>query len=124
GPARSWVGRAPATADADGTVAAVADIDLADPALAAGPLAGSGRLIVEVIVPQRAPISACSRATVRVAPDDASGRVEGRAVELSTEVTLPRVWAAPVVALMRDEAEQRTYIRLRARVAEIQGVQV
>ena len=65
-PARSWIGRPAATAGADGTVAAVADIDLADPALAGGPLPGSGRLLVQVIVPRRAPIGPCSRAEARV----------------------------------------------------------
>ena len=123
-PARSWIGRAAATAHTDGTVAAVADIDLADPALAGGPLPGSGRLIVHVIVPRRAPIGPCSRAQVRVEPDDASERLEARPVELSTEIMLPRVWAAPVTALMFVETEQTAYIRLRERVAELQGVPV
>ena len=123
-PARSWIGRAAATAHSDGTVAAVADIDLADPALAGGPLPGSGRLIVHVIVPRRAPIGRCSRAQVRVERDDASERLEARPVVLSTEMMLPRVWAAPVTALMFEEAEQAAYIRLRERVAELQGVPV
>ena len=123
-PPRSWIGRAAATAHTDGTVAAVADIDLADPALAGGPLPGSGRLIVHVIVPRRAPIGPCSRAQVRVEPDDASERLEARPVELSTEIMLPRVWAAPVTALMFVESEQTAYIRLRERVAELQGVPV
>jgi hypothetical protein len=124
GSARSWIGRPAATAGADGTVAAVADIDLADPALAGGPLAGDGRLVVEVVVPRRAPIAACGRAQVRVEPEDASARVEARPVELSTEMMLPRVWAAPVTELMFQEAEQGAYIRLRERVAELQGVPV
>jgi len=124
GPARSWIGRPEATAHADGTVAVVADIDLADPALAGGPLPGDGRLIVEVIVPRRAPIGPCSRAQVRVEPDDLSARLEGLPVELSTEMMLPRVWAAPVTALMFAEPEQAAYIRLRERVAELQGVPV
>ena len=123
-PARSWIGRAAATAHSDGTVAAVADIDLADPALAGGPLPGSGRLIVHVIVPRRAPIGRCSRAQVRVERDDAGARLEARPVALSTEMMLPRVWAAPVTALMFEEAEQAAYIRLRERVAELQGVPV
>jgi hypothetical protein len=124
GPARSSIGRAAATAHGDGTVAAVADIDLADPALAGGPLPGSGRLIAQVIVPRRAPIGPCSRAHVRVEPDEFSERVEARPVELSTEMMLPRIWAAPVVALMFQETEQSAYIRLRERVAELQGVAV
>jgi hypothetical protein len=37
---------------------------------------------------------------------------------------LPRIWAAPVVALMFQETEQSAYIRLRERVAELQGVAV
>jgi len=123
-PVRSWIGRPAATAGADGTVAAVADIDLADPALAGGPLPGSGRLLVQVIVPRRAPIGRCSRAHVAVEPAGASARVEARPVELSTEMMLPRVWAAPVAALMFVEAEQNAYFRLRERVADLQGVAV
>jgi hypothetical protein len=124
GPARSWIGREAATAHGDGTVAAVADIDLSDPALAGGPLPGSGRLIAHVIVPRRAPIGPCTRAQVRVEPADTSERVEARSVDLSTEMMLPRVWAAPVTALMFAETEQAAYIRLRERVAELQGVPV
>jgi len=120
---RSRIGRPAATAQADGTVAGVADIDLADPALAVGPLAGSGRLVVRVIVPRRAPIAPCSRAAVGVEPDD-TARLAALAVELSTEMMLPRVWAAPVAALMFTEPEQGAYIRLRERVAELQGVPV
>ncbi len=88
------------------------------------PLPGSGRLIVNVIVPRRVPIGPCSRAQVRVEPDDTSERLEARPVELSTEMMLPRVWAAPVTALMFVETEQSAYIRLRERVAELQGVPV
>jgi hypothetical protein len=51
-------------------------------------------------------------------------RLETRAVELSTEMMLPRVWAAPVAVLMLDGEEQAAYIRLRERVAELQGVRV
>jgi uncharacterized protein DUF1963 len=124
GPARSRIGRPAATADAEGPVATVADIDLADPALAAGPLPGSGRLVAQVVVPRRPPIPSFSRADVRVEPDDGTPRDEALGVELSTELSLPRVWAAPVSALMFVEAEQNAYIRLRERVAELQGVQV
>ena len=123
-PARSWIGRPAATAGTDGTAAAVADIDLADPALAGGPLPGGGRLRVQVIVPRRAPIGRCSRAHVAVDPAGASARVEARPVALSTEMMLPRVWAAPVAALMFVEAEQAAYFRLRDRVADLQGVPV
>jgi hypothetical protein len=79
---------------------------------------------VRIIVPRRAPIGPCSPAAVRIEPGHATARVEARAVELSTEMTLPRVWAAPVAALMLEEAEQAAYIRLRRRVAELQGVAV
>jgi len=123
-PPRSWIGRPAATAGADGTAAAVADIDLADPALAGGALPGRGRLVVQLVIPRRVPIRPCSRAQVRVEPGDAPGRVEARPVELSTEMMLPRVWAAPVTALLFQEAEQSAYIRLRERVADLQGVPV
>jgi uncharacterized protein DUF1963 len=102
----------------------VAEIDLADPALPSGVLPPAGRLVVQVIVPRRAPLAACNRALVRVEPvSEAAGELaEAAAVELSTELMLPRVWAAPVRDLGLVETEQAAYIRLRERVAERQGV--
>jgi hypothetical protein len=123
-PARSWIGRPADTAHADGTIAAVADLELADAALAGGPLAGTGRMILQVIVPRRAPIGPCSRATVHIEPAGGSATYAALSVELSTEMMLPRVWAAPVAALMFTEPEMDAYIRLRERVAELQGVPV
>jgi hypothetical protein len=123
-PARSWIGRPADTAHADGTIAAVADVDLADAALADGPLAGSGRMILQVIVPRRAPIGPCSAARVHLEPGAGTGLYAAQPVELSTELMLPRVWAAPVAALMFNETEQVAYIRLRQRVADLQGVPV
>lgn len=122
----SRVGRAPATARRDGTIATVAEIDLADPALPAGVLPAAGRLVVQVIVPRRAPLGPCSRAQLRLEPAaETEGELdEALAVELSTELTLPRVWAAPVRSLGLVETEQAAYIRLRERVAERQGVEV
>ena len=124
GPDRPWIGRPPETARADGTLAAVAEIDLADPALAGGELAGAGRLVVMIPVPRGARIPPCSRAHVRVEPETLAEGAPGRSVHLSTELTLPRVWAAPVQALELDDAEHAAYVRLRQRVAELQGVPV
>jgi Domain of unknown function (DUF1963) len=121
GPNRSWIGRPIDAAPVDG-VAPVAEIDLADPALADGPLAGAGRLRLAVEVPPDAPLARCSRAQASVVPEPADA--PGRSVHLSTELTLPRVWAAPVQALALDDAGQDAYVRLRERVAELQGVTV
>jgi len=119
-PATSTVGRPEATADRDGTVATIAEIDLTDPALAAGALPDSGSLVVRIVVPRRSPLARCGRAQVSVAPGEPG--LEGLPVLLSTEVTLPRVWAAPVRALDLDDDEHERYVRLRERVAELQGV--
>jgi len=119
-PATSSIGRAEATAHRDGTVATVADIDLTDPALPAGVLPDSGRLVVRIVVPRRAAVARCGRAQVSVAPGGAAP--EGLPVLLSTEVTFPRVWATPVQALGLDDDEHERYVRLRERVAELQGV--
>ncbi len=119
-PATSTVGRAEATAQRDGTVATIAEIDLTDPALAGGALPDSGRLVVRIVVPRRSPVARCGRAQVSVAPGEPA--LEGLPVLLSTEVTLPRVWAAPVRALELDDDEHERYVRLRERVADLQGV--
>jgi uncharacterized protein DUF1963 len=103
-------------------VAPVAEIDLADPALADGPLARAGRLRVAIEVPPDAPPAPCGRARVSIEPEPSDA--PGRSVHLSTELTLPRVWAARVQALALDDAEQAAYGRLRERVAELQGVTV
>jgi Domain of unknown function (DUF1963) len=120
---RSWIGRPPeAGAPADGTAAPVAEIDLADDALAGGALAAAGRLVVQIAAPQGAPVPPCSRARLHVEPEADEQRPTGRTMHLSTELTLPRVWAAPVQALGLDDAEQQAYVRLRERVAGLQGV--
>ena len=121
-PDRSRIGRPAETARADGTLAAVADVDLADPALAGGALSGAGRLVVLIPVPRGAPVPRCGRAHVRVEPEILAAGTLGLPVHLSTALTLPRVWAAPVQALDLDDAEHAAYVRLRARVAELQGV--
>jgi hypothetical protein len=121
GPNRSWIGRPVDTVPVDG-LAPVAEIDLADPALAHGPLAGAGRLRVLVEVPPDAPLAPGRRAQVTVEPEPSDA--PGRSVHLSTELTLPRVWAAPVQALALDDAEHAAYVRVRERVAELQGVTV
>jgi hypothetical protein len=121
-PQRSWIGRPEDAAPADGTATPVADIDLADPALAGGSLSGTGRLVVLIAAPRQGPAPPCSRAQVRVELDPDAERPRGRSVHLSTELTLPRVWSAPVQALGLDDAEHAAYVRLRQRLAEVQGV--
>jgi hypothetical protein len=118
GPERSWLGR-PADAPREGVVP-IAEIDLADPALADGPLAGAGRLRVHVIVPAGGTVLPCTAAQIRVQREP--GDAHARSMNLSTELTLPRAWAAPVQALDLDETEHAAYERLRTRVAELQGV--
>lgn len=49
---------------------------------------------------------------------------DGPAVALSAELTLPRVWAAPVQALGLDPAEEKAWEALRERLAELQGVEL
>jgi hypothetical protein len=119
-PATSTIGRPEESAHRDGTVATVADIDLSDPALPAGVLPDAGRLVVRIVVPRRAAVARCGRAQVSIAEDEAAP--EGLAVLLSTEVTLPRVWATPVQALELSDDEHERYVRLRERLAELQGV--
>lgn len=47
----------------------------------------------------------------------------GRPARLTRELTLPRTWAAPVVALGLDAGEQAQWTELRRRLAELQGIQ-
>jgi Domain of unknown function (DUF1963) len=130
GPNRSWIGppagppvaqAVPDTAVTEATPAPVAEIDLADPALADGPLAGTGRLrvLIDTAAPA-GPLEPCRRAELSVVEEP--GPSPGRSVHLSTELTLPRVWAAPVQVLELDAREHDAYVRLRERVAEEQGV--
>jgi hypothetical protein len=132
GPNRSWIGPPadppvaqaqadPADPAADGaTLAPVAEIDLADDALADGPLAGAGRLRVLTDSAADGPLEPCRRAQLSVLAEP--GPSPGRSVHLSTELTLPRVWAAPVQVLELDAGEHDAYVRLRERLAEEQGV--
>src|SRR5690349_6370754 len=123
---RSFVGRPTNVVRADGTLVAVAEIDLADPALVGGELAGAGRLVAMIAAPRGAPLPRCGRAHVRVERETTvpEGATPGRAVHLSTVLALPRVWAAPVQALHLDETEQAAYVRLRERLADAQGTTV
>jgi hypothetical protein len=126
GPNRSWIGPPadpPPAADpaaAGATLAPVAEIDLADEALADGPLAGTGRLRVLTETAADGPLEPCRRAQLSVLEEP--GPSPGRSVHLSTELTLPRVWAAPVQVLELDAREHAAYVRLRERLAEAQGV--
>jgi hypothetical protein len=132
GPNRSWIGppadppvaRAQTEADpaatTGATLAPVAEIDLADEALADGPLAGAGRLRVLTETAADGLLEPCRRAQVSVL--DEPGPSPGRSVHLSTELTLPRVWAAPVQRLELDAREHAAYVRLRERLAQEQGV--
>jgi hypothetical protein len=62
----------------------------------------------------------CFRDRVVVNGDSAQGSIP---LSLSAEVTLPRVWAAPVQALALSDAEMAGWEELRARLAALQGVE-
>jgi hypothetical protein len=62
----------------------------------------------------------CVRDRVVVRDDRAQGAVP---LSLSAELTLPRVWAAPVQDLGLSEAETAGWEALRARLAALQGVE-
>lgn len=48
---------------------------------------------------------------------------QARALVLSSELAIPRVWAAPVQALGLEEAEQDGWEQVRRELAELQGVE-
>lgn len=48
---------------------------------------------------------------------------EARALELSCELAIPRVWTAAVQALGLDDAEQDAWERARCELAELQGLE-
>ena len=100
----------------------IADLDLSHPALDASPLTTDGRLIVFIPAPARRDDRECLPARVEVSHRAQAIEAAGLACDLSAELTLPRVWAAAVQALDLDEAEHDGYVRLRERIAELQGV--
>ena len=53
----------------------------------------------------------------------ASAPVTARALELTVELSLPRVWSAEVQALGLDEAEQQLWEQIRRELAIAQGVE-
>jgi hypothetical protein len=104
----------------------VAQLDLTDPALRDVdlPLPVDGRLLVlwaAVQAPsgQLAAHAGAARVLHVPSPD---GR-PAPATRLSVELTLPRVWAAPVQALGLDPIEHDGYLRLRRLVATMQDVE-
>lgn len=62
-------------------------------------------------------------------PRDPGGRIgasapfKARALELTVELSLPRVWAAEVQALGLDDAEQQLWEQVRRELAAMQGVE-
>jgi uncharacterized protein YwqG len=52
-----------------------------------------------------------------------SAPVTARALELSVELSLPRVWSADVQALGLDDAEQQLWEQVRRELAIVQGVE-
>jgi hypothetical protein len=61
-----------------------------------------------------------ARAVLTDSPEDAA--LDARPVAAWPELTLPRVWAAPVEDLSLDETERDAYTELRWRLAEAQGL--
>jgi hypothetical protein len=104
----------------------VAQLDLGDPALRDVdlPLPGDGRLLF---------LYAAIQAPSGEDPAHAgSGRVlhvpapfgPAPTARLSVEMTLPRVWAAPVQRLGLDAIEHDGYLKLRRRIATLQDVEL
>ena len=101
----------------------VAQLDLTDPALRDIdlPLPIAGRLLV-LWAAVRAPSGqlAAHAGAARVLHVPTPGGASP-ATRLSVELTLPRVWAAPVQALGLDPVEHDGYLKLRRRIATMQG---
>ena len=103
-----------------------AQLDLTDPALRDVdlPLPVDGRLLVLW--------AAVQAPSGQLAAHAGAGRVlhvpspggPAPATRLSVELTLPRVWAAPVQALGLDPVEHDGYLKLRRRIATIQDVEL
>ena len=104
----------------------VAQLDLTDPALRDIdlPLPIAGRLLV-LWAAVRAPSGqlAAHAGAARVLHVPTPGGASP-ATRLSVELTLPRVWAAPVQALGLDPVEHDGYLKLRRRIATMQGVEL
>jgi hypothetical protein len=104
----------------------VAQLDLTDPALRDVdlPLPVAGRLILRW--------AAVQAPSGQLAAHAGAGRVlhvptpggAAPATRLSVELTLPRVWAAPVQALGLDPVEHDGYLKLRRRIATMQDVEL
>ncbi len=109
-----------------GLLTHLAQIDLGAPALAGLPLAGAGQLLLfwdTVRAPsglQPGAEEAARAVVVEVPQFPPDG---GEPMRLTAELTLPRVWSAPVQALGLDDDEHEGYVRLRRRLAEVQGVE-
>jgi hypothetical protein len=56
-----------------------------------------------------------------VEPPDVPGTV-ARELQISVQLAIPRVWAAPVMALNLDEREQGQWEDVRAELAQLQGL--
>ncbi len=119
---------------AAGRLSAVAQLDLADPALAwlaeapapVWPFPRSGRLLLW-FDGERAPsgLQAVQRGAARavVEPDGALAGSAALPLVLSPELTLPRVWSAAVQALDLSADDQEAYARVRTELALRQGVE-
>jgi hypothetical protein len=137
GPVGAWLGGEPSPEPggespgwAAGRLSAVAQLDLADPALGAWlgawPFPRAGRLLF-FFDTERAPsgLQAAQRGAARVLlePQGAVGARGGQPLRLSTELTLPRVWAPAVQALELDGDAHDAYVRVRRELALRQGVE-
>jgi hypothetical protein len=122
--ADGWIADAAATWDGEGEVL-VAQIALSSVALADTPLAGPGWL--RLYVGQPDPASEQSggllpaRAVIADLPEEAPA--DARPIATGAELTLPRVWSAPVTELSFDPTERQAYTEVRRRLSETQGVE-
>jgi hypothetical protein len=104
----------------------VAQVDLADPALrdVELPLPGTGRLVFLWAALQAPSGQLAEHAGAWQVLHVPSPLGLAPTARLSVELTIPRVWAAPVQALGLDAIEHDGYLQLRRRLATLQDVEL
>jgi hypothetical protein len=104
----------------------VAQLDLTDPALLDVdlPLPGDGRLLFLFAALQAPSGELAAHEGAGCVLHVPSPLVAAVGAQLSVELTLPRVWSAPVQQLALDPMEHDGYLRLRRRIATLQDVEL
>jgi hypothetical protein len=121
--ADAWILTRDAWAAPGGTEALVAQIDLAAAAVHDSKLPTLGWLVlfVEPLDASDESAARMARGVVLDSPAEISPGLEP--VGLGAELVMPRLWNAAIQRLELDEAEAEAYVRVRARVHELQGVE-